>query len=328
MLDNRLSADLEGQNNMDYSTSQLGLMMAKNRFYFLEAGLSHPLRLMSAGALDLDVPFDFQSFIDRELLAHFSRAISEMIDRFAISASSISFCLDRRMVQLKRIKVDRAFSETEVRQQVEWELEQMLVSPRSEYHANYERVRNDRDHYDYVTIAVVRKAIISYLYDIFKATNLKLDQVDVDLLAAIRGLVLLKPQSHGLAALVDVQDDVLGITLIKNQNYLTYGELIQKRSTFGEESSEELATRINDEILRLMESLGDELLLKSIDEIYISAASLPPAALHALQRLQRAAQIQILDPLNQIEHSLSLEAEQIVRDNARYVLPLVGMLKA
>ncbi len=313
---------------MDNTTTQLGLMMAKNRFYFLEAGTSRPLRLLSAGALDLDVPFDFQSLADRELLSHFSGAISEMIDRFAISAPALSFCLDRRMVQLKRIKIDREFSETEVRQQVEWELEQMLVSPRSEYHANYERVRNERDHYDHVIIAVVRKAIISYLTDIFKTTRIKLDLVDVDLLAATRGLLLLKPQSRGLAALIDVQEDLLGITLLKNQGYLAYGELRHQSGDLGEENNEELATRINDEILRLMESLGDELLLKSIEEIYISAATLPTATVHALQRLQRAAQIQILEPLSQIDHSLSMEAEQMIRENARYVLPLLGFFRA
>ncbi|HNW59236.1 MAG TPA: hypothetical protein PKI62_06145 [bacterium] len=312
---------------MDTTATQLGLMMAKNRFYFLETGRGRPLRLISAGALDLDVPFDYQSFMDRQLLSRFSRAISEMIDRFAISATSLSFCLDRRMVQLRRIKVDRDFSDAEVRQQVEWELEQMLVSPRSEYHANFERVRSERDPFEYVIIAVVRKAIVGYLHEIFNATPIKLSQVDVDLLAGIRGLTLLKPQCHGLTALVDQQEDALGITLIKNQNYVAFGELALGPGAPAEENSEEQATRLNDEMLRLMESLGDELLLKSIEEIYLSAA-LPQAALVALQRLQRAAQIQFLDPLNQIEHSLSLEAEQIVRENARHILPLIGMLQA
>ena len=313
---------------MDNSTTQLGLIMARNRFYFLEATLGRPLRLISAGALDLDVPFDFQSFTDRELLSHFSRAITELIDRFAISAASLSLCLDRRMVQLKRVKVDREFSEPEVRQQVEWELEQTLVSPRSEYHANYERIRFDRDRYDYVIIAVVRKDIITYLHEIFTATRVKLDLVDVDLLAMVRGLVLLKPQSHGLSAVIDVHENVLGISLMRNQSYLTYGELSQKTEALTEENAEELATRINDEILRLMETLGDEVLLKNVEEIYITSAALPSAVVHALQHLQRSAQIQVLDPLNQIEHSLSMEAEQMIRENGRYVLPLLGLLRA
>ncbi len=313
---------------MDSTTTQLGLIMAKNRFYFLEAGRGRPLRLVSAGALDLEVPFDFNSVIDRPLLGRFSRAISEMTDRFAISAKSLSFCLDRRMVQMRRIKVDREFTESEVRQQVEWELEQMLVSPRSEYHANYERVRSERDPFDHVIIAVVRKAIIAALHEIFNATPVKLAQVDVDLLAGIRGLMLLQPQCRGLAALVDRQEDAYGVTLIKNQNYAAFGELIFQAGAPAMENSEEQATRINDEILRLMESLGDELLLKSIEEIHFTNAVLPQAALVALQRLQRAAQIQVLDPLHQIEHSLSLEAEQIVRENTRYILPLIGMLQA
>jgi hypothetical protein len=313
---------------MANTTTQLGLMMAQNRFYFIEAGLGRPMRLVSAGALDLQVPFDFQAFADRELIAHFSGAIRQMIDRFAISASSVSFCLDRRMVQLKRIKIDRDFSETDLRQQVEWELEQMLVSPRSEYHADYERVRNERDHYDYAILAVVRKAIIAYLHDIFRDTALKLERVDVDLLSAIRGLILLKPQSQGLAALIDVQENVLGITLLKNQSYLCYGELTRNSGALTDENSEEMATRVNDEILRLLETLGDEVLLKNIEQVYISAATLPAAAIHTLERLQRAAKIEILDPLDLVEHSLSLEAEQMIRENSRQILPLLGLLKA
>ncbi len=313
---------------MDNTTTQLALMMANDRFYFIEAGIGHPLRLVSAGALDLDVPFDYQTFADRELIAHFSGAITRMIDRFAISATSVSFCLDRRMVQLKRLKIDRDLSDADLRQQVEWELEQMLVSPRSEYHADFERVRYERDHYDYIILAVVRKAIVGYLHDIFRATHLKLEQVDVDLLSAIRGLTLLRSHSKGLAALIDLQENVLGITLLKNRTFLCYGELTKKGGAIADENSEERATRINDELLRLLETLGDEVLLKNIDEIYVSANSLPAASLHALQRLQRAAQIQPLDPLDQVEHSLSLEAEQMIRENPRQALPLLGLLKA
>lgn len=314
---------------MDKAKTQLGIMMVQNRLYFVEAMPGRSLRLVSAGTMDMELAFDFQAFSDAELASRFAAAVQQMTDRFAIAANSLVFCLDRRLVQLKRIKIDRELEETDLRQQVEWELEQMLLSPRSDYHADYERIRFDRDRFDYVLIAVVRKAIIDYLARIFSLAHLRLERVDVDLLGAIRALPLFNLEPKGLAVLIDSHQNTLGITLIKNQSYLSYGELTRAAAPDGqEEDAEELATRLNDEINRLLENRGDEVLLKSIEEIYFTTAELPAAVPRALERLQRAAHITILNPLEHIDHSLSLEAEQGIRDNLRHMLPLLGLLKA
>lgn len=314
---------------MDKAKNQLGIMMAQNRLYFVEATPGRALRLVSAGAMDMDVAFDFPAFADTEVASRFADAVQQMIDRFAISANALVFCLDRRLVQLKRIKIDRELEELDLRQQVEWELEQMLLSPRGDYHADYERIRFDRDRFDYVLIAIVRKAIIDYLARIFSLAHLRLERVDIDLLGSIRALPLFNLEPKGLTVLVDSHQNSLGITLIKNQSYLSYGELTRPAGQSGQpEDAEELATRINDEIGRLLENQGDEVLLKSIEEIYFTTNDLPVEVPRALERLQRAARITILNPLEHIDHSLSLEAEQVIRENLRHLLPLLGLLKA
>jgi Tfp pilus assembly PilM family ATPase len=313
---------------MDNSTTQLGLMMVGEKLLFVEAAAGHPFHLLTADATHLQVPFDVQAFSDPNLTAYLSTSINQVLDRFAITSKSVSVCLDRHLVLLKRLKVDRDLKEPDLRQQIEWELEQLLVAPRDEYHANYERIRQDRDHYDHVVVAVVRKAIIECLQNIFRATPLRLKHVDVDILATLRGLTMLKIDPQGLCAFIEMESSTPSVILTKNQMYLSSGEVKRVTGDVTEENSEQIATLINDEILRQLDTLGDEVLLKSIEQIHIVNSTLPSGVVNGLQRLQRSALIQIVNPLERLEHTLSLEAEQLIRDNPSHILPLLGLFRA
>ncbi len=313
---------------MENENTQLGLMMRGDKLLFVEAAMTQPPRLLTADVMHLSVPFDVQAFGDQDVAAHYSTTINQLLDRFAISAKRASVCLDRRLVLLKRLKVDQDMREMDIRQQIEWELEQVLVAPRDEYHANYEKIKHDRDPYDQIVVAVVRKAIVSFLQDIFKSTPLSLNQVDVDLLAALRGLGILKVEPRPLAALIEIEPAAAAVSLLKNQRFLSQGEIKFAQYPLNEENSEQIATLINDEILRQLDALGDEVLLKNIEQILLLNSGAPTGVIYSLQRLQRNAMVQMIDPLERMDHALSLEAEQLIKDNPNRFLPLLGLFRA
>ncbi len=313
---------------MENSNTQLGLMISGDTLFFVEATTGQPQRLLTADVMHLGIPFDVQAFGDPDMAVHFSNSINQLLDRFAISAKTASVCLDRRLVLLKRLRVDQDLRETDIRQQIEWELEQVLVAPRDEYHANYEKFRHERDHYDHIVVAVVRKAVIAFLQNIIKATPLKLQQVDVELLAMIRGMSALKLEFHALSALIEIEPTYASVTLLKNQCFLSQGEIKYAAAQLTDSNSEQIATLINDEILRQLDTLGDEVLLKNVEQLFLINSNIPSGIIYGLQRLQRNALVQIVAPLERLEHSLSLEAEQLIKDNPGRILPLLGLLRS
>jgi len=48
----------------------------------------------------------------------------------------------------------------------------------------------------------------------------------------------------------------------------------------------------------------------------------------SLQRLQRAARVQFVEPLKNVQHTLTLEEEKVVANNPLSFLALLGLLKS
>jgi hypothetical protein len=88
------------------------------------------------------------------------------------------------------------------------------------------------------------------------------------------------------------------------------------------------ATLVNEQILGLLDTLGDEVLLKNIENIYLLNGKTQVDVVSSLQRLQRTARVQFVEPLKNVQHALTLEEEKVVADNPLSFLALLGLLKS
>jgi len=312
----------------------LATTMLDDKLFFVEAEPEMPGRLLAAGEIPMKSRFDVGMVSDARSVAMFAEDLNNLIDRYAISARFAAFSLDRRMVLLRRLKIDRDFKGPEVSQQIDWELEQFLISPRKEYHINFERISGERDPFDYLILAAVRKPIVQSLMEIFKQTPLTLKAVDVDVLALTRGLFAFKcvESAPGLAVAIAFLPDSIEVLLLKDNSFVMNGS-VSLREVSGKageraDQAETAATLVNEQILSLLDTLGDEVLLKNIENIYLLNGKTQVDLVASLQRLQRSARVQFVEPLKNVQHSLTLEEEKVVADNPLSFLALLGLLKS
>lgn len=313
--------------------TQLALTILNDQLFFVEVEQSPTIRLLTAGEVGLKMPFDAHSVNSPQLVSQYAEDINKLIDRFAISAPFAAFSLDKKLALLRRVKIDRELKDAEISQHINWEMEQFLLSQRNEYHVNYERVRYQRDHFDYLIVAAVRKPIITFIMDVFKRTPITLKILDINILSSIRGLFALEyaDDGPGLSVIIAFEDHGIQVILVKESAYIKSADIEAGISgttlAIGGQQTEELATLINDQIHTLLDSLGDEVLLKDVESIYLLNGRAHVNVVSSLQKLQRSSRIHFIEPLKNIKHSLSIEEEGIIAANPMSFLALLGALQ-
>lgn len=298
------------------------------RFIAIESGLVPTLAM--AGESQLHSAFDFSACKDGTQISRQAAAVEALMDRQGVASGRVFFAVDQSCLLLKRLRVDRVLSESELRQHIEWEMEQLLVDPRDEFNVSYERIRSDDERFQHLAVAAMRKSIIRHLESIFAKTRLELKIIDVDVLSAQRGLVAaVNKIAEGLSAMIQVVDGKVCFSLMKNSGFLsTHVTTLrpeQRLSTTRPMEVDEVAGFIHDELLRLLDTLGDEVLLKTIDQLFVIDKGISHEVMVALQLLLRTAEIVLVDPLQKLRHTLNPEAQSLVRERAGSFLPLIGL---
>jgi Tfp pilus assembly PilM family ATPase len=281
-----------------------------------------------------DVPFDFSSIGSNENIPRFARAVNALVDEAGVRAKIALFALERRMVLTKKLKVDEGLSETEVKQHIEWELEQLLISSRDEYNVAFDRLGPCEEKFENIILVAVRKKIIEYLREIFSKTALKLSTVDVDLFAAIRTLsksLVGGPHGHGLSALVDFNNRGIDFALIQNGLYLSSSELsasaFEENSAYPSEGEpEDIARMVNEEMDRLVSSSFEHGEPPRLQSIALYGDYVDKNVLKILQEQRGETRVDFADPFSSVHLRLNAEAELLTKEHPEKFLVSVGMV--
>jgi len=318
---------------LDREDILLGLNFSGNNLRAVEAekreGLVH---LITVAESRMEAPFDFSAIGAEEYISQFANNINSLVDRAGIRAKSARFALERRMVLLKRLVVDHEISDVELRQQVEWELEQLLVAPRDEYNVGFERIGPVSDKFDGVIIVAVRKAIIQYLKEIFNQTPLNLTVVDVDTFAAIRALWGdIDNSAQVLAVLIDFNKKGLFFTLVENGKYFLSSEVTASQQEGVDIShlnanSEEMAGFIADELSRLLQSAGNTYDPANIQNIFVAGENVDVEVISYLKERFNTAAVALADPFSNVRQRLDAESESLTKEKPEKFLAAVGMV--
>jgi len=246
-----------------------------------------------------------------------------------IIAQKTLLALERRMVIMKHLIVDKNLSGADLKQHIEWELEQLLISSRDEYNVGYERTANIGSNYDTITAVAVRKSIIQYLKNIFKATSLELSLIEVDIFSSIKALMFNYPEARsGICAFVELHDRGIDVVLTYDKQYLVSGEIsdFSKDLSYSNAGHEEIAILVNDEILQLINSLDSENTDLALNSIFIAGKKAETGIVPYLQNLQHSSFISFVDPFHSVEKQLDSESSDVIKKNPDRFLSGIGML--
>jgi Tfp pilus assembly PilM family ATPase len=264
----------------------------------------------------LDTHFNFDVFNNRSLVSRFSDNLNQIIKGSDIKAKRAAFSLHRSFVLIKRSPIDSNFSDEDLREQVSWEIEQFILSPRDEYIVDYQRLISVGE----VLIVAVRTSIVNYLKDIFSATDLKLEAVDVDIFAALRALKA--NQYFGEAdkvALVDVGEQGLNFSiLIGGEYYLSQEVLYPAEATeFGG------ANLISKELRRLIldNKLGES--IENLNGIFLYGELVEDDVLEELQNTHDV-RIDRANPFRRLRLSPDVSSDPLVRSRPETFMVCTG----
>lgn len=135
--------------------------------------------------------------------------------------SEASLALSGSMVLIKKIPVALGLSDDVVRSQMQWEAEQVLLSPVEDYVLSHQRLPfpTPSGNPQYLQV-LVRRRVVQVLRSFAKTAGLTIREIDVDCFAAVRAIVAnydLDPK--GTAVLADVRPGRLGFVLIHQQDF-------------------------------------------------------------------------------------------------------------
>jgi Tfp pilus assembly PilM family ATPase len=310
---------------------RLGLHLVGKNLRMIEAEKNgERLAIRTVSERILSVPFDLRAIGNEANAALFAGAINQMLDQKAIRTTTVSLALDRRMLFFKKIKLDQGLSETQVRDHVEWEIEQMLILPRNNYNIGHERLGDYGHQYNRLLIAAVRKDVINYLNEIFSHTPLTLQVVDLDILSSIRALYASENRRPDmLSALVDFNEYGIDLPLIKDGKFAESTELPASAAAatkIVDNGAEPVAHTISDALNHLMEQMDEDTVTKSLESIYLCGDQADVEVIPHLQGLQDTADIRFADPFEHFNLYLEAETDPLVKNKPEKFLATAGMV--
>ncbi len=311
---------------------KLGISFARDQIRFIEAEVwNGRFNLISIVQMPTPGPFDLTIIGDEKLIPRFSELLNNSLENFTDGVDSAGVCIDRRLALKKTFAVDKNLSEDAIRKHIEWELEQALIAPRDEYNVGFEHIVLPRSKNDVVVFAALRKAVVSYIDEIFKKSRLSLQTVDLDVFSSIRALGhAYGDKLNGVSALVEFWPTGVGYTILVDGMYAISTEKPvsndDKKALIGDIPASELASIVNKEINRLVEYLEEELNISNLDRIFVAGEEADRAVVSELEKLQLSASVDFVEPFNNVHRQLNIESQMLIDEHAERFLSCFGMI--
>jgi Tfp pilus assembly PilM family ATPase len=147
-------------------------------------------QVQAIGARELVQPFDVETYYAHGyFFENQQEIIRELYQKVGVGAQETGVVLDEGMAVIKKIPVALGLEEGMLKETMEWEARQFLVSPMEEYIMEYQRLpfQTQLGNPVYVLI-LLRKNVLAGIHSLMKACGLVLKDVDISVFSSIRTL--------------------------------------------------------------------------------------------------------------------------------------------
>lgn len=253
----------------------------------------------------VSVPLRFSVFREKHLVRHFTEDLNRLHEAGEFQAQNVVFTLDSGMVFIKKIPLDPNLRGAQLREQVQWEVEQFVISPADEYIIDFEhQPATNGLSYANAIVVVVRKAITGFLRQVFQESNLRLRAIDVDVFAAHRALARnYEPLADARLAMVDVRKENLQFSILHGKDLFLSQEIdypVEEQGELLRREEDHLARVISKELRRIIldHKLGRG--VEDIPSLFLYGDGLSPAVVEAL-RTAHNIRINLANPFRRLK---------------------------
>jgi Tfp pilus assembly PilM family ATPase len=203
--------------------TQLGIYIKENNIKLIEVESSstQQFRINKIVQAQMDTPFNFDSISNDQKLTQIGNQLHQVVRSHNLNTNYAVFTLDSQLTLVKRIHYDESLSESELIDQVDWEVKEFSFSPEDEYIVDFEKLQPTtiRQAHD-ILIVSVREKIIHFLRKLFSTGKVQVKVIDLDIFAAKRAIEVNYDLRVGdIVALVELNPQRLLFTIIEDKEF-------------------------------------------------------------------------------------------------------------
>lgn len=281
-------------------------------------------QISDVGARELVQPFNLRAlrrnghFFENQI-----HGIGEILKGSGSDVREAGVVLNENAVMIKRMAVPLGLDDDAVREHLQWEAEQVCISPMDDFNWVYNRIpfQNALGNPYYVLI-LVRKKVVEALRDSLDQIGLALKQVDVDVFSDIRGFLANYPMSvQKTVLLVDIQKSHVNFLVIRNSEY--YFSVRAPAGGLKMNSVPEMTAFLEKKIKELVfaHRLGNS--VEDMDGIYFSG---PQGSTELIRHLSEHIPVSMewIHPFKRIRISEEVMESAAFKSHSDCFLPAVG----
>jgi Tfp pilus assembly PilM family ATPase len=273
-------------------------------------------------------PFHLVSFQDeaRDLEVH-RDTLENLVQKSGIAGHEIGVVIGEHMVQLKKIPVAMGLDATELKDQMVWEAEQVLLSPVKDFRMFYQRLPSKTQNGNpYYLQILIRKNVLKSIHALVESAGIFLHEVEIDIFSSLRALQMnYSFDPEDIITMLQVQESGLLFTITHQGDYfLSHRVALPRVETI---TTSDLIDLITKELRRLVfgHRLGQD--IGDLKKLYI----LGNGSVDDLMKTLSAdfpIPVEKMNPLKRIQVAPGLrESQEVLRNSDRYAATVGLLLK-
>jgi Tfp pilus assembly PilM family ATPase len=273
-------------------------------------------------------PFHLVSFQDdaRDLEVH-RDTLENLIQKCGIAGHEVGVVIGEHMVQLKKIPIAMGLDAAELKDQMMWEAEQVLLSPFKDFRMFYQRLPSKTQNGNpYYLQILIRKNILKSIHALIESAGIFLHEVEVDIFSSLRALQMnYSFDPEDIITMLQVQESgLLFIITHQGDYFLSHRVALPRVETI---TTSDLIDLIAKELRRLVfgHRLGQD--IGDLKKLYIMGNGSVDDLMKTLSD-DFPIPVEKINPLKRIQIAPELrESQEVLRHSNRYAATVGLLLK-
>lgn len=202
---------------------QLGIYINKHDVKLIEVEKSstQQFRINKIVQTKLDIPLNIDTIFNDQRLSQIGNQLYHIVKSYNLNIQYGIFTLESRLTVVKKLPYDNSLSDSELIDQVDWEVKEFSCSPEDEYIVDFQKLQpTSRRKANEMLIVSVREKIIRKLRNLFSTSRIQVKVIDLDIFAAKRAIEVNYDLRVGdIIALVEINSEGLLFTLIEDKEF-------------------------------------------------------------------------------------------------------------
>lgn len=278
--------------NENPTNSQLGIYIKENNIKLIEVETTsnQQFRINKIAQKKLDIPLNIETLSNIQNLEEIGVQLNHLIGSHNLNAQNAIFTLESDLTLVKKFPYDAGLSDTDLINQVDWEVKEFSYSAEDEYIVDFQKLEPTGSRQaNEILIVSVREQIVRNLRRLFSKGKVQVKVIDLDIFAARRAIEVNYDLRVGdIVAMVEVNFDGLLFTIIEDKEFCVSQEVPLSKlgvdvDSLASTDEEDITKFISKELRRIIldNKLGEN--IEGLNRIFLYGDMVKDTILESLQ---------------------------------------------